>query len=50
MFFFLFLIIEFYFLITSAVAQIFIPNVELTIPAGVPTREAKEKDKWKHIQ
>ena len=39
---FLFLIIDLYFLIPAAVAQIFNPMAELVIPIGIPTKEAKE--------
>ena len=40
-FFFFFLIINLYFLITEAVAQIFNPIAELVIPIGIPNKEAK---------
>ena len=40
-FFFFFLIIELYFLISAVIAQIFNPIVELVIPIGIPTKEAK---------
>ena len=36
-----FLIIDLYFLITVAVAQIYNPIVELVIPIGIPSNEAK---------
>ena len=38
---FFFLIIDLYFLIPGAVAQIFNPIAELAIPIGIPTKEAK---------
>ena len=40
-FFFLFLIIDLYFLIPTVIAQIFNPIEELVIPVGIPTKEAK---------
>ena len=36
-----FLIIDLYFLIPAVITQIFNPIVELAIPTGIPTREAK---------
>ena len=36
-----FLIINFYFLIPAAIAQIFNPIAELVIPIGIPSKEAK---------
>ena len=41
MLFFLFLIIDLYFLILAVVTQIFNPTAEFTIPVGIPTIEAK---------
>ena len=41
MLFSFFLIIDLYFLITAAVAQIFIPSAELTLPTRIPNKEAK---------
>ena len=40
-FFFFFLIIDLYFLIPAVITQIFNPIVELAIPIGIPTKEAK---------
>ena len=40
-FFFFFLIIDLYFLIPAAIAQIFNPIAELIIPIRTPTKEAK---------
>ena len=40
-FFFSFLIIDLYFLIPAAVAQIFNPIAELVIPIGIPIKESK---------
>ena len=40
-FFLFFLIIDLYFLIPAAIAQIFNPIAELVIPIGIPTKEAK---------
>ena len=40
-FFFFFLIIDLYFLIPAVITQIFNPIVELAIPVGIPTKEAK---------
>ena len=40
-FFFFFLIIDLYFLIPAVITQIFNPIVELPIPIGIPTKEAK---------
>ena len=40
-FFFFFLIIDLYFLITAVIAQIFDPIAELVIPIGILTKEAK---------
>ena len=39
--FFFFLIIDLYFLIPAAIAQIFNPIAELVIPIGIPKKEAK---------
>ena len=39
--FIFFLIIVLYFLIVAVIAQIFNPVVELVIPIGIPTKEAK---------
>ena len=41
LFFFLFLIINLYFLIPAVVTQIFNPIAELIIPIGIPIKEAK---------
>ena len=41
MYFFFFLIIDLYFLIPAAIAQIFNPIAELVIPIGIPIKEAK---------
>ena len=40
-FFFFFLIIDLYFLIPAAIAQIFNPIAELVIPIGIPSKETK---------
>ena len=40
-FFFLFLIIDLYVLIAIVITQIFNPTVELVIPIGIPTKEAR---------
>ena len=40
-FFFLFLIIDLYVLIPIVITQIFNPTVELVIPIGIPTKEAR---------
>ena len=40
-FFFIFLIIDIYFLISPAIVQIFNPIVKLIIPIGTPTKETK---------
>ena len=40
-FIFFFLIIDLYFLISAAIAQIFSPITELAIPIGIPSKEAK---------
>ena len=40
-FFLFFFIIDLYFLIPAAMAQIFNPPTELAIPTGMPTKEAK---------
>ena len=40
-FFFFFLIIDLYFLIPAAVAQIFNHIAELVIPIGIPSKEVK---------
>ena len=47
-FFFLFLIIDLYFLIPAFIAQIFNPIAELVIPIGIPNK--KQKQKLKYIQ
>ena len=39
--FFLFLIIELYFLIAAVIAEIFHLTVELVVPIGLPTKETK---------
>ena len=44
-FFFFFLIIDLYFLISTVIAQIFNPIEELVIPIGIPTKEAKAEVK-----
>ena len=41
--FLFFLIIDLYFLISAIIAQIFNTFVELVIPIGIPTKEAKAK-------
>ena len=40
---FFFLIIDLYFLIAKVIAQIFYPIVELAIPIGLLTKEAKSE-------
>ena len=40
-FFFFFLVIDLHFLIPAAIAQIFNLIVELVIPIGIPSKEAK---------
>ena len=40
-FFFFYLIIDLYFLILAAIAQIFNQNPELAIPNGMPIKEVK---------
>ena len=40
-FFLFFLIIDLYFLIPAAIAQIFNPIPEIVIPVGIPSKEAK---------
>ena len=40
-FFLFFIIINLYFLIPIVITQIFNPIVELAIPIGIPTKEAK---------
>ena len=42
-FFFFFLLIDLYFLIPAAIAQIFNPVVELVLPIGISRKEAKPK-------
>ena len=42
-FFFLFLIIDLYFLIPAIITQIFHPIVKLAMPTGIPIIEAKEE-------
>ena len=44
-FFFFFSIIDFYFLIPAAIAQIFNPIAELVIAIGIPTKEEKAEMK-----
>ena len=44
-FFFFFLIIDLYFLIPAAIAQIFNPVAELVIPIEIPMKEAKAEIK-----
>ena len=39
--FFIFLIIDLYFLIPAVITQIFNPVAELVIPIGLPSKEAK---------
>ena len=39
--FFLFFIFDFYFLVTTTIAQIFNPIAELLVPIGIPRKEAK---------
>ena len=39
--FFLFLILDIYFLILAVIAQIFNPTAELVMPTGIPTKEGK---------
>ena len=41
MFLFLFLFIDWYFLIPAVITEIFNPTVELAIPIGVPIKEGK---------
>ena len=48
-FFYFFLIIDLYFLITVIIAQIFNPVVELVIPIRIPVKEAKAEIDM-HIQ
>ena len=43
MFFFIFLIVELYFLIAAVNKQIFNPLAELVIPTGISTKEEKEE-------
>ena len=38
---FFFLIIDLYWLIAAAIAQMFNPMAELVIPTGIPSKEAK---------
>ena len=45
LFFFFFLIIDLYFLISTVIAQIFNPIAELVIPIRIPTTEAKAEMK-----
>ena len=40
-FFFFFLIMDLYVLVTAVIAQIFNPIAELVSPIGIPTKEAK---------
>ena len=40
-FFFIFLIIDLYFLIPAVIPQMFNPLSELVIPIGIPSKEAK---------
>ena len=44
-FFFLFLIIDLYFLNPAVITQIFNPIVELVVPIGIQTKEAKAEIK-----
>ena len=44
-FFFFFLIIDLYFLIPAAIAQMFNPVAELVIPIEIPRKEAKAEIK-----
>ena len=39
--YYFFLIIDQYFLIPAVIAQVFNPIVELVIPIGIPSKEAK---------
>ena len=39
--FFLFLILDIYFLFLAVIAQIFNPTAELVMPTGIPTKEGK---------
>ena len=41
--FFFFFIIDLYFLTPAVIAQIFIPNAEITLPTGGQTNEANPK-------
>ena len=45
LFFFIFLILDWYFLITAVIAQIFVPIAELAIPTEILTKEAKAEMK-----
>ena len=45
-FFFFFLIIDLYFLIPVAIAQIFNPIAELVIPIGIPNKKQNQKFKY----
>ena len=40
---FFFWVVDLYVLIPSAIAQIFLPNGELVVFMGIPTKEAKEE-------
>ena len=40
-FFFIFLIVDLYLLVSAVIAQNFDPIVELVIPIGIPSKEAK---------
>ena len=44
-FFFFFLIIDLYFLIPAVITQFLVVAAELTIPSGIPTKEAKTEIK-----
>ena len=44
-FFFVFSIIDLYFLITAVIAQVSNPIAELSIPIGIPSKEAKAEMK-----
>ena len=45
-FFLLFLVIDLYFLMPPAIAQIFNPIAELVIPTGIPIKELIQKLKY----
>ena len=48
-FFFFFLFIDVYFLISAVITQIFNPILELVIPIGIPTKEAKAEMEAHHV-